>query len=45
MARFRNRIVHFYGRVDLRMVYDMLGQRLTDFDRYLAAIEGYLDRA
>lgn len=42
MARFRNRIVHFYGRVDLRIVYDLLQRRLSDFDRYLAAIETYL---
>lgn len=42
MARFRNRIVHFYGRVDLRIVYDLLQRRLPDFDRYLAAIERYL---
>lgn len=44
MARFRNRIVHFYGDVDLRMVYRILQDRLADFDRYLAAIERYLTR-
>jgi uncharacterized protein YutE (UPF0331/DUF86 family) len=42
MARFRNRIVHFYGRVDLRIVYGLLQQHLSDFDRYLIAIEEYL---
>ncbi len=42
MARFRNRLVHFYGDVDLRMVYGVLGSRLGDFDRYLTAIERYL---
>jgi len=42
MARFRNRIVHFYGDVDLSEVYAILQQRLPDFDRYLAAIELYL---
>jgi uncharacterized protein YutE (UPF0331/DUF86 family) len=44
MARFRNRIVHFYGRVDLRLVYDLLQGRVSDFDRYLVAVESYLQR-
>lgn len=44
MARFRNRIVHFYGDVDLRRVFRILQDRVSDFDRYLAAIEHYLDR-
>jgi uncharacterized protein YutE (UPF0331/DUF86 family) len=44
MARFRNRIVHFYGEIDLRIVYQVLQERLADFDRYLAAIERYLTR-
>lgn len=42
MARFRNRIVHFYAQVDLRSVYHILKTRLSDFDRYLVAIEKYL---
>ena len=42
MARFRNRIVHFYGDLDTTEVYAILQQRLGDFDRYLAAIERYL---
>jgi len=42
MARFRNRIVHFYGTVDLGTVYAVMQARLADFDRYLAAIERYL---
>lgn len=44
MARFRNRIVHFYGEIDLRIVYELLHSRLTDFERYLAAVERYLSR-
>ena len=44
MARFRNRIVHFYGEVDLRVVHGLLGTRLADFERYLTAVEGYLGR-
>lgn len=42
MARFRNRIVHFYGQVDLPTVYRLLRDRLNDFDRYLTAVETYL---
>jgi uncharacterized protein YutE (UPF0331/DUF86 family) len=42
MARFRNRIVHFYAQVDLHTVYGVLQDRLGDFERYLAAIERYL---
>jgi len=44
MARFRNRIVHFYGQVDLSRVFRLLQDHLTDFDRYLVAIERYLGR-
>ena len=44
MARFRNRIVHFYGKIDLRTVYGLLQAHLNDFDRYLTAIEQYLNR-
>ena len=44
MARFRNRIVHFYGQIDLPRVFRLLQDRLTDFDRYLVAIERYLGR-
>jgi len=42
MARFRNRIVHFYWEVDVAQVHTILQDRLDDFDRYLAAIESYL---
>ena len=43
MARFRNRIVHFYWEMDLDEVYRILEGRLPDLDQYLAAIELYLD--
>lgn len=42
MARFRNRIVHFYWDVSLDEVYRILQERVGDFDRYVAAIERYL---
>jgi uncharacterized protein YutE (UPF0331/DUF86 family) len=44
MARFRNRIVHFYWDVDLKEVYRLLRKRLDDFDRYLVAVERYLGK-
>lgn len=44
MARFRNRIVHLYGEIDLRQVYGLLQNRLGDFDEYLEAVERYLGR-
>jgi uncharacterized protein YutE (UPF0331/DUF86 family) len=44
MARFRNRIVHFYGEMDLQRVFNLLQGHLGDFDRYLVAIERYLGR-
>jgi uncharacterized protein YutE (UPF0331/DUF86 family) len=42
MARFRNRIVHFYASVDPAEVHRILRERLGDFDRYLRAVETYL---
>lgn len=42
MARFRNRIVHFYWEVDLHEVYRILNEHLGDLDEYLVAIECYL---
>jgi uncharacterized protein YutE (UPF0331/DUF86 family) len=42
MARFRNRIVHFYWEVDLDEVYRILSDNLGDLDEYLAAIELYI---
>ena len=42
MARFRNRIVHFYWETDPDHVYGILKEHLDDFDRYVKAIEEYL---
>jgi len=42
MARFRNRIVHFYWEMDLNEIYRILTAQLQDFDQYLVAIEKYL---
>lgn len=35
MARFRNRIVHFYDEVDDRKVYNVLQNNLGDFNSYI----------
>ena len=43
MARFRNRVVHFYWEVDLDEVYRILKEHLGDLDEYLAAVERYLE--
>lgn len=45
MARFRNLIVHMYGRVDLERVWQLMQESLGDFDRYADAIERYLSPA
>ena len=45
MARFRNRIVHFYWEVDLGEVYRILTTHPRDFDRFLKAVELYLEPA
>ena len=42
MARFRNRIVHFYWEVDSEEVYRIVTERPRDFDRFLKAVELYL---
>lgn len=42
MARFRNRIVHFYWEVNLDEVYNIIKSHLPDFSAYIAAIERYL---
>lgn len=43
MARFRNRIVHFYWNLDLDDIYRILQSNLGDFQDYLGAIERYLE--
>jgi len=43
MARFRNRMVHFYWDVGLDDVYRILKEHLGDLDEYLVAVEQYLE--
>lgn len=42
MARFRNLLVHGYGRIDDQRLHGILRDNLGDMDRYLAAIALYL---
>ena len=42
MAKFRNLLVHVYGQVDDRRVYQILQTRLTDFDQLEACLQSYL---
>ena len=42
MARFRNLIVHDYAKIDDVKVYEILRNRLGDFDAFAEAIRTYL---
>jgi len=42
MARFRNLLVHLYGRVDDGRVYRAIRDDLSDFDEYLLSVARYL---
>lgn len=43
MARFRNRIVHFYDEVDDREVYNILQNNLSDFSSFIEHINKLLN--
>jgi uncharacterized protein YutE (UPF0331/DUF86 family) len=42
MVGMRNRLVHLYWEVDAETVYETLQNNLPDFDRFKAAVYGYL---
>lgn len=42
MARFRNRLVHLYWKVDTGEIWKILQTRLGDFDLYLSKVGVYL---
>lgn len=44
MAKFRNLLVHLYGKVDDRQVYEILQTRLGDFEQFELAIQEFLRR-
>jgi len=43
MARFRNRLVHIYWKVEPDQVYEILQSRLGDFKLFLDQIAQFLD--
>ncbi len=45
MARFRNLLVHQYGKVNDSIVYDILKNDITDLDRYIEEITPLLKAA
>lgn len=42
MARFRNLLVHLYGKVEDREVLRIIRENLEDFDAYIKAVGSYL---
>lgn len=43
MAKFRNRLVHIYWEVDDEQLYEILQNRLGDFNRFLDAMARFLN--
>lgn len=44
MARMRNRLVHHYEDVAAERIFEIIGSRLDDFDRFAEQIAAYADR-
>ncbi len=44
MARFRNKIVHFYENVDLQQVFAIFKNHLDDFDEFVTTIRKWISR-
>lgn len=44
MAGMRNAIVHVYLRLDYRAIYDVVSERLVDFDEFARQVKRYLDQ-
>lgn len=42
MARYRNRLVHFYAEITPQELYKILQEDLGDFDKFLSAIKKIL---
>ncbi len=42
MAKFRNRLVHIYWKIDDRQLYEILQTRLDDFKKFLDAMSQFL---
>lgn len=44
MARFRNRLVHMYWEIDDQSIYDIVKEKLSDFDSYLRYIVNWIEK-
>jgi uncharacterized protein YutE (UPF0331/DUF86 family) len=43
MAKYRNRIVHFYAEITAQEYYDIIKNNLDDFDAFLSAVKKVLE--
>lgn len=43
MAKYRNRLVHFYAEVTFEELYKIIHENLVDFDVFLASIKNLLE--
>ncbi|HHY95018.1 MAG TPA: DUF86 domain-containing protein [Firmicutes bacterium] len=44
MAKFRNLLVHKYGKIDDARVYEIIRSDLGDLEEYIAKVADYLER-
>lgn len=44
MAGMRNAIVHVYWRLDYRAIYEVMMQRVEEFDEFARQVKGHLER-
>lgn len=42
MARFRNRLIHIYWKIDNHDLYQIMKEDLEDFDQFLDAIKNFI---
>ena len=42
MAKYRNRLVHFYAEIGPEELHKILNSDLTDFDTFLASVKNIL---
>ncbi len=43
MAQFRNKVVHYYEKIEPEQVFSIFSQHLQDFDRFVAAIRNWMN--
>lgn len=43
MAKYRNRLVHFYAEIKAQELYKIINENLSDFDVYLGSIKKVLE--